>query len=248
MTIDFWGLGLQAVNVLILVWLLSRVFWRPVAGAIAKRQETAQTVMDTAKATQAKADAALAEVTQARAGIAAERSAVLDAAREEAVTASKAALTEARAKASAMLAAAKTTIEHDAEIARNANAAHASDLSLKIAAKLLERLNGPAVQSAFLSQLVEAIAQMPASDREALGAGPKGIEIVTADDMATNTAAKRKMIEKAVQTALGGTPMLKFVTDPDLIAGLELRSPHFVLHNSWQADLAQIRKAVKNAA
>ena len=41
MTIDFWGLGLQAVNVLILVWLLSRVFWRPVAAAIAKRQETA---------------------------------------------------------------------------------------------------------------------------------------------------------------------------------------------------------------
>ena len=37
MTIDFWGLGLQAFNVVILVWLLSRVFWRPIADAIAKR-------------------------------------------------------------------------------------------------------------------------------------------------------------------------------------------------------------------
>jgi F-type H+-transporting ATPase subunit b len=40
---------------------------------------------------------------------------------------------------------------------------------------------------------------------------------------------------------------LRFVTDPALIAGLELRSPHFVLHNSWAADLAQIGKALKDA-
>ena len=81
MTIDWWGLGLQAVNVLILVWLLARVFWRPVAGAIAKRQEVAQGMMDEAKAAKAKADAALAEVTETRAGIAAERETLLAAAR-----------------------------------------------------------------------------------------------------------------------------------------------------------------------
>jgi F-type H+-transporting ATPase subunit b len=39
-----------------------------------------------------------------------------------------------------------------------------------------------------------------------------------------------------------------FVTDPDLIAGLELRSAHFVLHNSWRADLETILKEVENAA
>ncbi|MDU1693666.1 MAG: ATPase, partial [Bradyrhizobium sp.] len=32
MTIDWWTVGLQAVNVTILVWLLARFFWRPVAG------------------------------------------------------------------------------------------------------------------------------------------------------------------------------------------------------------------------
>jgi len=29
MTIDWWTLGLQTVNVAILVWLLQRFFWRP---------------------------------------------------------------------------------------------------------------------------------------------------------------------------------------------------------------------------
>lgn len=244
MTIDFWGLGLQAVNVLILVWLLSRVFWRPVVAAIAKRQETAQEVIGSAEATQAKADIALTETTKARAGIAEERTALLEAARAEAETASKATLIEARAQAEAILATAKDTISHDAKAARKANDAQASELSLKIAARLLERLNGPIVQSAFLSQLVDAIADMPAANRKALLSDPKGIEIVSA----TDTGAEQGKIEKQIHTALGGTTSLRFTTDPNLIAGLELRSPHFTLHNSWAADLTQVRKAVKDAA
>lgn len=248
MTIDFWGLGLQAVNVLILIWLLSRLFWKPLAAAIAKRQETVTALIKTAQATQGEADAALTKATQARAGIAAERAAALNAAKEDAEAASKAILAEARAKADTILATANTAIAHDAKVAQKANATHAADLSLKIAARLLERFNGPAVQSAFLSQLVEAIAKMPKADRAALRADPKGIEIVTASDMGADKTAEQKKIEKAVQTALGGTLDLRFLTDPDLIAGLELRSPHFVLRNSWQADLTQISKAVKDAA
>ena len=244
MTIDFWGLGLQAVNVLILIWLLARVFWRPVAAAIAKRQETASAVIETAKATQASADAALAEVSKSREGIAAERAAVLDAARTEASKASTAAMAEARAKADAMLAAAKASIEKSAIAAAKANAAQASELSLTIAAKLLDRMTCAEVQTAFLHQLVDAIAKMPEADRAALVSDPKGIEIVTA----TDSTPERSKIDKAVKAALGGAPVLRFVTDPDLIAGLELRSPHFVLHNSWAADLAQISKAVKDAS
>jgi F-type H+-transporting ATPase subunit b len=229
MTIDFWGLGLQAVNVLILVWLLSRVFWRPVAAAIARRQDTANKVLETAAAAQAKADEALEEATKARA---------------EAETATKAAMAEARTKADTLLANAKATIAKDAEAARKANESQAADLSLTIAARLLERLNGPAVQSVFLSQLVEAIEKMSDADRAALVADPKGIEIVTA----TDPGADEEKIVNAVHAALGDTPKLSFVTEPDLIAGLELRSPHFVLHNSWQADLAQVQKAVQDAA
>ncbi len=248
MTIDFWGLGLQAINVLILVWLLSRVFWRPVAAAIVNRQETAVAAMETAQALKADADAALADVALTRAGIAAERTAILDAARKDAEAASKTVLSDARNKADATMAAAKTTIKKDAEAARKANAKQASDLSLKISARLLERLNGPAVQSAFLSQLVDAIAKMPAADRSALRADPKGIEIVMAVDLGPDKAAEQEEIKRAVHTALGGSPDLKFVVDPDLIGGLDLRSPHLVLHNSWQADLMQVRKAVSDAA
>jgi F-type H+-transporting ATPase subunit b len=244
MTLDFWGLGLQAINVLVLIWLLSRVFWRPVAAAIATRQETATAIIKTAKATQAKADAALTEATQARAEIADDRADLLEAAKAEAHRAASAVLAEARRKADALLATAKTTIAQDTETARKANAAQASDLALDIAGRLLTRLNGPAVQSEFLTHLTKAITDLPAATRAALRKDPTGIEILTA----TEVSDQHETIKTALLTALGGETELRFTVDPDLIGGMDLRSPHFVLHNSWQSDLTQVRKAVQNAA
>ncbi|MDG1169195.1 MAG: F0F1 ATP synthase subunit delta [Sulfitobacter sp.] len=244
MQIDIWGLGLQAVNVLILVWLLSRVFWRPVAAAITRRQETVSAMINKAEAQQAKAAATLAETTQARDGITAERREILEAARAEAETASKATLAQARTTADQMITAANDTIRKQAVYAQKAHDLQATDLSLQIAATLLARLNGPIAQSAFLAQLLEAIGKMPQADRAALLSSPKGIEVVCA---AQTTGTAQKTILKKVQTALGGTPDIRFAVDPDLIGGIELRSPHFVLHNSWKADLQRVRKAVKNA-
>jgi len=244
MTLDWWGLGLQAINVLILVWLLSRVFWHPVAGAITRRQEAAEAMLDESKTIRAKADAALAEVAEARTGIAAERDAILAEAKAAADTVAKAARKDAQTKADTLLAAARTAIDRDRNTARKENAATAAELSVEIAARLLGKVNTPAVQAAFLAQLIEAVAGMSDSDRTALIASAGDIEIITATDP---EGAERAEIEQAVKDALGGAPSFRLVTEPDLIAGLELRSPHFVLHNSWRADLENILKEVENA-
>nr|WP_319387979.1 ATP synthase F0 subunit B [uncultured Cohaesibacter sp.] len=244
MTINWWTLGLQAVNVLILVWLLSRLFWRPVAAAITERQAATKTTLDAAKTAQAKADAALAKVGEDRAGMAAERTALLAEATSKAETAAKAKLAEAQAKAETVLAAAQTSIERATEAARKADAVKASTLSVEIAGRLLSRLPPSAVSDAWLALLIKAIADMTALERDALVASTAQIEIITA---AAPSATGKAAIKKALIAALGGTPKLKFVTDPDLIAGLELKSAHFELHNSWRADLAVILKEMNDA-
>jgi len=244
MTLDWWSMGLQAVNVLILAWLLSRVFWRPVAGAIIRRQEAAQAMLDEGKTAQAKADAALAEVIEARAGIAAERDAILAEAMAAADIVAKAALKEAQTNADRVLAAARTAVERDKNTARKETGVRAAALSVEIAARLLGRFNTPVVQAAFIPKLVKAIAGLSASDRAALTTSAADLEIVTATDP---EAAEKARIEHALRDALGGTAHLRLVTDPDLIAGLELRSAHFAIHNSWRADLENILKEVENA-
>jgi F-type H+-transporting ATPase subunit b len=50
MRIDWWTLALQTVNVLILIWILGRFFFRPVADIVARRQEEANRLLSDADA------------------------------------------------------------------------------------------------------------------------------------------------------------------------------------------------------
>jgi F-type H+-transporting ATPase subunit b len=245
MTIDFWGLGLQAVNVLILVWLLSKVFWRPLATAITKRQDTVKAMLNDAKVAQDKADAALVEITKKRKGIAEQREALLADAATKAETTAKTALIEAHDKAEKLIDAARLTSEREAEASSAKNAIKSAELAVVIAKKLLGRLDTATVQDAFLSLLIEAIEQIPANDRAALVKSVPVIDLVSARDLKETDKAR---ITKAIHQALGGDPKLSFETDRDLIAGLEMRTPHFVLHNSWRSDLTMIQKNVNDAA
>ena len=61
MRIDWWTLGFQTVNVLVLVWLLSRFLFKPVAQIIADRQQQAAALMR--DATNARASASIAAAT-----------------------------------------------------------------------------------------------------------------------------------------------------------------------------------------
>ena len=58
MHIDLWTLGLQAINVLVLVWLLARFLFRPLTAIIAQRRQATETLLADATAARAQAQAA----------------------------------------------------------------------------------------------------------------------------------------------------------------------------------------------
>jgi F-type H+-transporting ATPase subunit b len=244
-TINWWTLGLQAVNFLILVWLLSRVFWRPVAAAIVTRQTTAKTLLDKANATQSKADATLTEVTAIREGMTVEREALLADAQSKAEASAKASLEAASGKAEALLRAAQQTRERETDAARASNQVEAALLAVDIARRLLARMDTREIQTSFLDLLVDAVNQIPSKDKQVLLKTVDGIDLVSA--LQLDKAAKAE-IASAVGKALGGEPSLNFLIDSDLIAGYEIRTAHFSLSNSWHSDLEAIQKDLKNAA
>ncbi len=94
MTIDWWTLGLQTVNVAVLVWLLQRFFWRPVAAMIELRRDTTRKALAEAEATKGRANTALAEIEKTRAGFAKERETILVAAHDAAEQAGAARLAQ----------------------------------------------------------------------------------------------------------------------------------------------------------
>ncbi len=245
MTINWWTLGLQAVNVLILIWLLSRVFWRPVAAAIVTRQTAAKTLLIEAKSSKTKADAALAEVTATREALAAERKALLADATAKAEEATKASLEAASGKAEALLSAAQQTREREKDAVLARNQKDAALLAVDIARKLLARLDTSKIQTSFFDLLVDAINRLSPKDKQTLLGTDGGIDLVSALELDKTARAK---INAAVGKALGGEPSLNFLTDSELIAGFEMRTAHFTLSNSWYSDLEAIQKDLKNAA
>src|SRR5471032_1398353 len=133
MTIDWWTLGFQNVNVVILVWLLKRFFWRPVAAMIEQRRAAAQHDLAEAAAKSSQAATALAGIEQTRAGFAKEREAILAAAHEEAERARTERLNQAAKEAAALKATAKAAIGKEQMAAETAWAERSSRLAVDIA-------------------------------------------------------------------------------------------------------------------
>jgi F-type H+-transporting ATPase subunit b len=241
MTVDWWTLGFQTVNIVILIWLLQRFFWKPISAMIAERRMAAQKALAEAEAARDKAKADLVDIDKTRAGFASERAKVLADAQAEAERVSAAKLAEADRQAAALIAAAKAAVEKDAAAAMLAWASRSSNLAVDIARRLAARLDGPTVHGVFLDCAVKAIRALPATTREAAAASSRPLETTSASPLDAGEQAKAL---QSIGEAFGAPVKIDFKTDPALIAGLELRTDHLVVANSWRADLAEILKGL----
>jgi F-type H+-transporting ATPase subunit b len=232
MRIDWWTLGIQTANVAILVWLLQRFFWRPVAAVIEARRTTVRAAMTDAQSIRSQAAAAMTAIEKTRAGFAAERETILAAARSAAEQTRAGLLADATRAAAELEAAARAAIERERQAAEAAWAQRSTRLAVEIASRLATRLDGAAVRACFLDWLVEAINALPEAQRQA-----SGVEVVSATPL---NPVEQQHASAMIDAALGSGPVLTFRTDPALIAGLELHAPHLVISNSWRADLAKI--------
>lgn len=237
MTIDWWTLGIQAVNVIILVWLLARFFWRPVAAMIEQRRAAARQIMIEAETKLRQATDALAEIAQTRAGFDKERETIIAAAHEAAEQGRMALLASAAKEAAALQVSARTAFEKEKSAAEQAWAERANRLAVEIAGRLVARLSGAAVSNAFLDWLLREIRNLPDPVRNAVAANGVALETISATPI---EPADQERYRTLIGSAFGIRPQISFKVDPALIAGLELHGPHLVINNSWRADLANI--------
>lgn len=237
MTIDWWTLGIQAVNVSVLVWLLGHFFWRPVAAMIEQRRAAAELALADAAARQTEASAALADNERTRAGFAVERETLLRDARAAAEEERVHLTAMAADEALAIAARAGSDMERDALAVDAAWRQKAISLAVDIARRLCAPLSGAALQESFIKRLSEQLASLPEAQRRALSAVGGGLEAISATAL---NAAEQADCRRRIVDALGFDSSIVFSTQPELLAGVELRSPHLVVGNSWRADLRRI--------
>ncbi len=237
MHIDWWTLGLQTVNILVLVWILSRFLFRPVSAMIAARQKAAAQALTEARAAKDEATAEVAKAKEETAWFAASRTDLMKKAVAEAGKEKDFLLAAARKEAEALRAAAKAEIEQARQGEEIAEADRASRLAVDIAARLFEKLPPESRVMAFIDGLAEGVSALPEATRAGIGAdgAPVRLKAVRALTDAETEACRAKLAE-----VLGRPVEIAVEADPNLIAGLEIDAPHAEVRNSFRADLDRI--------
>ncbi|WEK43238.1 MAG: hypothetical protein P0Y64_18275 [Candidatus Sphingomonas colombiensis] len=236
MRLNAWTLVLQAINFLVLVWLLGRFLYRPIVAAITARQRASDKLLDdagaalqrtkeheTALAGQQKqlADDAERMRTDAIAAAAEERDRLLALARVQADDIRR----NAHDAADVELAARRSALETDA-----------ATLAAGIARRLLLRLPQTVVQDAMFEALLDQL-RHATPDAHAALSSTGACKLATP---AVIDARRRQAWTAALATVLPQPTDIVFTEDADMLAGCELRTPHMTVRNSWKTDLGDI--------
>jgi len=237
MRIDWWTLGLQTINVLVLVWLLGRFLFRPVAAMVAERQSEATKLLDEAHAARAAAAAEKEKAAAQAALTEAARGEALKAAAAEAETEKAALVASARDEAERLREGAAAEVEREKLAEAGVIARRASQLAVDIAGKVLARLPDEARITGFIDGLAEGVAGLPEAGRVGVGEDGSPLRIKAARAM---TEAELNACHDALGRALGRPVELAVDVDLSLIAGLEIETPHAIVRNSFRADLDRI--------
>jgi len=238
MHIDWWTLGLQGINVLVLIWLLARFLFRPVAKIVAERQQAAAALMADAQAAKAGALREQESAGREHARLLQERGQMLDAAGAEAAKLKLTLDAAAHAEAVQLRATAQSEIDAARRNAALAQGEQATQLALEVAAKLLDRLPPEARIAGFIDGLASELAKLPESTRAQLGADGTGLTLIAPR---TLSAAELALCRAELTRVLGRELPLQLAVDPALIAGLELEAPHAIVRNSFRDDLAHLK-------
>lgn len=239
MHVSPWNVALQALNFVVLAWLLQRFLFKPVRAVLVKRQETIAASMREAAAAKAEGERAAEEYRVKFAGIAGEA----ERARQQALAAAEKEARRIRDEATRLARAdaerAKADVDHERAEVLSALESRAADLAASVAERLLRDVL-PDSDAPFLWRAIASIDGLDAPRREAIARqiGAGAIEAVSARPF---EAATREKFERWLSALVGGPVRPSYTVDASLIAGVELRLPTGVWRSHWRASIETIR-------
>ena len=245
MQISWWTFALQVVNFLVLVWLLQRFLYKPVRDILEKRKRLSVEAFAEADKAKKEAEAARKHYEEARAELARERQAMLDAAHRTIEAERTKRIEETRQEAETLIETAHAAIAEERKKTLAGLETDVASLAVKLAEKLLDKLGGAIASSVFLDQTEAALKTLPEAERRRLerdlSANGAVVTIVTATPL-------KSQEQKAWQARLEGDlkrPLkIAFDVDPKLIAGAAVHFPHVVVSFAWADQLKDAEQAL----
>lgn len=223
MLIDWFTVGAQALNFLILVWLLKRYLYRPVLAAIGAREKTVATKIADAAARATQAQAAGEELRKRNEVFDQERAGLLRKATDEAATERRRLMESARQDA--QLLRSKLTLALDAERAELGRqlALRAQAEVFAMARKALSDLAGASLDERMIDVF---IARLAGASAGAINAAVSSVAVPARVALVRSafepTPAAQARVVAAIRAHLGPNVAVRFETAPELVCGVEL--------------------------
>ena len=223
MLIDWYTVGAQALNFLILVWLMKRFLYKPVLAAIDVREKRIAKEIADADAKKADAQKEHEEFQHKNEEFDQQRAALLSKATDEAKAERKRLLDEARKAADALTAKRQDSLRNDAQNLNQAIIRRTQGEVFAIARKALTDLATTNLEERLVDVFTRRLRAMDGQAKSDLANALRtasGTALVrSAFDLPPE---QRATIQNALNEAFSADIHLRFETAPDLVSGIEL--------------------------
>ncbi|WP_295389724.1 F0F1 ATP synthase subunit B [uncultured Thiodictyon sp.] len=223
MLIDWFTVGAQAINFLVLVWLLKRFLYQPILHAIDERERRIAAELADAAAKQAAAQTERESFEHKNQAFDEQRATLFSQAVDEAKTERQRLLGEARQAADALAAQRAESLRSEAKQLNQAILLRTQHEVFLIARKALSDLAGADLEERMVQRFISRLSAM---DVAALSVFADAL--TTASDPACIRSAfelresARAALTQAIHSTFGVPPKIRFETTPELLGGIEL--------------------------
>ena len=223
MLIDWFTVGAQALNFLILVWLMKHFLYQPILHAIDTREKKIAAELADADTKRAEAKKDRDDFQRKNEEFDQQRAGLLTKATDEAKAERLRLLEEARQAADALSAKRSEALKNDAKNLSEAVARRTQEEVFSIARKTLTDLATTSLEERMGEVFTRRLRELDGKAKETLGAALKTATepavVRSAFDLPTEERAK---IQNAINETFSADIHLRFETAPDRIGGIEL--------------------------
>jgi len=245
MLIDWFTIGAQALNFLILVWLMKRFLYKPILNAIDVREKRIAAELADADAKKAEAQKERDEFQHKNEEFDQQRAALLTKATDEAKAERQRLLDEARKAADAASSKRQETLRNEANNLNLAIRRRTQQEVFAITRKALTDLATTSLEErlgeVFNRRLRTMNGQAKAGFAEALKTASEPALVRSAFDL---PAEQRAAIQNALNETFSTEIRVRFETAPDLVSGIELTTNGQKVAWSIADYLASLEKGV----
>lgn len=245
MLIDWFTVGAQALNFIILVWLLKRFLYKPILNAVDAREKRIAAELADADAKKAEAQKERDEFQHKNEELDQQRAALLSKATEEARAERQRLLDDARKAADALSAKRQETLRSDAHNLNQAIIRRTQQEVFAIARKALTDLATTSLEERMGEVFTRRLRMMDGEAKEGLAKALKTTSepalLRSAFDLPTE---QRATIQNALNETFSAEVRVRFETAPDLVSGIELTTNGQKVAWSISDYLVSLEKAV----